>query len=338
MLRLTRKQLRCCLLGTITIVGVLNAVAYSLFIVLNSIDWNTSGRGRYGPPPEVANRVKIDSYFCPHPECKCDANTVFVRSTPQSVINDDEAPHRLCVVIPYRDVEEELSQMVPYMQKFLKRNRRVQEFYFIVISQDDKYRFNKGSLFNVGFFESKKLSCDYMAMHDVDLLPLNDDLDYGYPEHGPYHPTGSIPCHSLGTSQYLSECLVRSLNGIFLIRMDHFESVNGMSNLIWGWGHEDDEIYRRLCRANMTIFRPVGIGWTLENTLLNIHRETRKRDLIPIENYENQIRQPDEVTGLRNVKYEILGRSNISIGDASVLFVNVSLSCDKTRTPWCEIG
>ena len=26
-----------------------------------------------------------------------------------------------------------------------------------------------------------------MAMHDIDLLPLNDDLRYSYPELGPLH-------------------------------------------------------------------------------------------------------------------------------------------------------
>lgn len=28
---------------------------------------------------------------------------------------------------------------------------------------------------------------DYLAMHDVDLLPLNEALDYGFPEDGPFH-------------------------------------------------------------------------------------------------------------------------------------------------------
>ena len=29
--------------------------------------------------------------------------------------------------------------------------------------------------------------CDHMVMHDVDLLPVNDDLKYSYPSAGPYH-------------------------------------------------------------------------------------------------------------------------------------------------------
>ena len=49
------------------------------------------------------------------------------------------------------------------------------------------YRFNRASLINVGFITAREESCDYIAMHDVDLLPLNKDLNYGYPELGPFH-------------------------------------------------------------------------------------------------------------------------------------------------------
>lgn len=48
-------------------------------------------------------------------------------------------------------------------------------------------RFNRASLLNVGFLEARNNNCDYIAMHDVDLLPLNKDLYYGFPEKGPFH-------------------------------------------------------------------------------------------------------------------------------------------------------
>ena len=48
-------------------------------------------------------------------------------------------------------------------------------------------RFNRASLLNVGFMEARNNNCDYIAMHDVDLLPLNKDLYYGFPEKGPFH-------------------------------------------------------------------------------------------------------------------------------------------------------
>ena len=47
----------------------------------------------------------------------------------------------------------------------------------------DSYRFNRGALINVGFkYSTTNVSeCDYVAIHDVDLLPLNDNLSYAHP-------------------------------------------------------------------------------------------------------------------------------------------------------------
>lgn len=55
--------------------------------------------------------------------------------------------------------------------------------------QIDSYRFNRGALINVGFIHSTSNSstCDYIAMHDVDLLPLNNNLSYAYPENDVVH-------------------------------------------------------------------------------------------------------------------------------------------------------
>ena len=49
----------------------------------------------------------------------------------------------------------------------------------------------RASLINVGFIKSEKVlhdlgsrNCDYVALHDVDLMPLNTELSYAYPEKG----------------------------------------------------------------------------------------------------------------------------------------------------------
>lgn len=43
-------------------------------------------------------------------------------------------------------------------------------------------------MINIGFLQSKD-TCDYMVMHDVDLLPRNRDLSYHYDKivKGPHH-------------------------------------------------------------------------------------------------------------------------------------------------------
>lgn len=78
------------------------------------------------------------------------------------------------------------------------------------------HRFNRAALINVGFLESSN-STDYIAMHDVDLLPLNEELDYGFPEAGPFH-VASPELHPL----YHYKTYV---GGILLLSKQHYQLV-----------------------------------------------------------------------------------------------------------------
>lgn len=78
-------------------------------------------------------------------------------------------------------------------------------------------RFNRASLINVGFLESGN-GTDYIAMHDVDLLPLNEHLDYSFPEAGPFH-VASPELHPL----YHYKTYV---GGILLLTKQHYELVS----------------------------------------------------------------------------------------------------------------
>ena len=95
---------------------------------------------------------------------------------------------KLALVVPFRDRFDELQLFVPHLSKFLNFKQIPHRIW--VINQVDSLRFNRASLINVGFLISAQES-DYMIMHDVDLLPLNDQLDYSYPEKGPYHISAS---------------------------------------------------------------------------------------------------------------------------------------------------
>lgn len=83
-------------------------------------------------------------------------------------------------------------------------------------------RFNRASLINVGHLESGN-DTDYLAMHDVDLLPLNDALDYGFPEGGPFH-VASPELHPL----YHYKTYV---GGILLLTKKHYNMVLSCTTL-----------------------------------------------------------------------------------------------------------
>lgn len=77
-------------------------------------------------------------------------------------------------------------------------------------------RFNRASLINAGFLESGN-DTDYIAMHDVDLLPLNEELDYSFPASGPFH-VASPELHPLyHYSTYVG--------GILLLTKQHYRMV-----------------------------------------------------------------------------------------------------------------
>lgn len=108
-------------------------------------------------------------------KCECNKN---VREVSRRV------GRRLAVLVPYRDRFEELLIFAPYMHDFL--NKQNVEHDIIVMNQVDHYRFNRASLINVGYLFAKNTH-DYIAMHDVDLLPLNHDLKYLFPANQPLH-------------------------------------------------------------------------------------------------------------------------------------------------------
>lgn len=141
-----------------------------------------------------------------------------------------KSEHKLAIVVPFRDRFDELLLFVPHISKYLQSKSI--DFKIYIINQIDQYRFNRASLINVGFLISMN-DCDYMAMHDVDLLPLSNKLDYSYPQNGLYHlsASGIHPEYDYKTF----------IGGILIVNKNDFIQTNGMSNRYWGWGKEDDE-------------------------------------------------------------------------------------------------
>lgn len=159
--------------------------------------------------------------------------------------------------MPFRDRFEELLQFAPHMNTFLTDQHVPHQIF--VLNQVDRYRFNRASLINVGFLYTKPLF-DYIAMHDVDLLPINQQLRYEYPANGPFH-VASPDLHP----KYHYKTFV---GGILLVRREHFQQMNGMSNKYWGWGLEDDEFYIRIKDAGLKVDRPMNITTGTSNTFL----------------------------------------------------------------------
>lgn len=136
--------------------------------------------------------------------------------------------HKLGVVVPYRNRWEHLYKFLPEIKKYLA-NLEI-DYRIIIVEQDDASAFNRGMLCNIGFLEAVKYKCDYVAFHDIDLIPLK--VDYSYTEHPVHLASDILPFDSY-------------FGGITMFPVEQFKKINGFSNHYWGWGFEDDDLRYR---------------------------------------------------------------------------------------------
>jgi len=98
------------------------------------------------------------------------------------------------------------------------------------------------------------LNVTCVILHDVDLIPEDDGNFYTCEPSSPKHTTSrvrQIP-NGRGYNRYY-EFLI---GGVLLVTFDVYKSLNGFSNLYWGWGGEDDDLALRLIRRRMCVVRP----------------------------------------------------------------------------------
>jgi hypothetical protein len=143
---------------------------------------------------------------------------------------------KLGIIVPYRDRYEQLLTFKTSISEFLKDI----DYELIIVEQDDAKIFNRGKLLNIGFIEAKKLKCDYVVFHDVDMIPV--DVDYSYNPFPIHLATNFIPDNTrIIFDEYFG--------GVTLFPVESFEMINGYSNEYWGWGFEDTDLLYR-CKIN----------------------------------------------------------------------------------------
>ncbi|VDM01707.1 unnamed protein product [Schistocephalus solidus] len=248
--------------------------------------------------------------------------------------------HKLAVIVPFRERFSDLMVFLPHMADFLTSKGVSHTFY--VINQVDDYRFNRGMLLNVGVKESELMethgtlvppltqpvrlpTCRMIALHDVDLLPLDRSLKYEY--------FGSLPYHVVPSWLHpIYHYYANYLGGIMLISRETFARVDGFSNRFWGWGREDDEFGRRLKDLQLKVLTEKK-SVPAQAKFQHIHSKMNKRKSVPFSNPITHIR--DRVTGLHSVRYNVTSRIKIAVSGVDAWVTNVELFCDPLETPYC---
>ena len=145
--------------------------------------------------------------------------------------------HKLGICIPYRNRKEHLERLTSVLGEYLNRCGIDHKFY--VGHQVDDKLFNRGAMKNIAAEYAFNDGCDYIAWHDVDMIPHEIDCDYSYPEETPIHIATKLSKYNygLGYDQYFG--------GVVLFTKEQVERTNGYSNEYWDWGQEDDDLFWR---------------------------------------------------------------------------------------------
>jgi hypothetical protein len=151
--------------------------------------------------------------------------------------------HKLGICIPYRNREEHLKKLIPHLSKHLN-DQEIEHKFYVGHQVDDKL-FNRGAMKNIAAKYAFDDGCDYVAWHDVDMLPKLD-ADYSYPTENPLHIATKLSKYNytLGYDQYFG--------GVILFTKEQVEKTNGYSNDYWDWGMEDDDLFWRCYFEGMT--------------------------------------------------------------------------------------
>eukprot|EP00048_Salpingoeca_helianthica_P000934 m.45178 g.45178 ORF g.45178 m.45178 type:complete len:385 (-) comp10984_c0_seq1:180-1334(-) len=237
---------------------------------------------------------------------------------------DVKPEHRLAILVPFRNAYDELRQFVPYMFKWLKKKGI--SFTIFIINQADDFRFNRGALLNVGYLMIER-EYDYFAMHDVDLLPLNEQLNYSFP---------SEPFHMAAPWLHPIYHYPAFIGGIMLMSSVHYRALNGLSTHFWGWGREDDELFKRITEAGLHVLRPGNLSTGMYKTFRHLHdQEVRVRDMMKVGQQHVVGFQRDRVSGLNTTMHTIESVEARTVEGFPYIFVSTRIHCDLKATPWC---
>lgn len=204
------------------------------------------------------------------------------------------AAEKVAVIIPFRSRFKHLYIMLHNVISLLQR--QFVDARIFVIEQAMSTMFNRASLFNIGFLEALKIDkYDCFIFHDVDLVPTNDMNLYRCDEN-PVHFAAAMDKYryELPYKQYFG--------GVVGFTKQQYLKINGNSNLYFGWGGEDDDLYERTINKGFEIARPyLGVG---RYDMLRHAHDAGNEDNCLRRILVKFAKQRQDVEGLNTVKYK----------------------------------
>ena len=175
---------------------------------------------------------------------------------------------KFSVIISYRDREDHLKVLAPRLRQVFGSDTEI-----IVVEQDDKDKFLRGNLLNVGAQLAKG---DILVFHDVDH----------YLRFGNYEPPKGVdvwlPIKQVAyTDNDLKELPMEKVpsgyqhfkdgvddnfyGGVIVFRREAFFKINGFNSLYRGWGLEDADLRERIQHHGLNVQRGDGDFYALQH-------------------------------------------------------------------------
>uniref|UniRef100_A0A0B7A0X0 Beta-1,4-galactosyltransferase n=1 Tax=Arion vulgaris TaxID=1028688 RepID=A0A0B7A0X0_9EUPU len=214
--------------------------------------------------------------------------------------NDCRALERTAIIIPFRDRFDHLYTLLKMILPLLVRQQL--DVTFFVIEQTEPILFNRAALHNIGYLEALKVdNFDCFIFHDVDLIPLNDHNLYRCHDY-PQHFASTIKFGMFIPVTQMSDTYV---GGVIAFKRHQYEFINGNSNLYFGWGGEDEDLYQRIVNKNLAIVRA-------KKTVTRYHMLLHERHEVTQDNLKRRweilktATQRQGVEGLSTTKYMMI--------------------------------
>jgi sulfur transfer complex TusBCD TusB component (DsrH family) len=218
---------------------------------------------------------------------------------------------KLSVVIPYRDRAEHLNELLNVLPNVLESQGI--EYSINIIEQEHGKPFNRGVLCNIGFLETSTF--DYHCFHDVDMVPI--DSDYGYSINN--NNTLGLATHLARNVEQFDYKQISNtyFGGVLCVDKLAMKLTNGFSNNYWGWGFEDDDLFRRCFNEEkiITLWRN-GVYRSMEHSH-NYNHDLYEKNKKVYSKYSD-----NEYDGIKQTKYEVISKNKI---DSKTTIITVSV-------------
>ncbi|XP_070842396.1 beta-1,4-galactosyltransferase 1-like [Chaetodon trifascialis] len=175
--------------------------------------------------------------------------------------------HKVAIIIPFRNRHDHLKHWLFYLHPILIRQQL--DYGVYVINQEGTGVFNRAKLMNAGYVEAlKEYDYECFVFSDVDLVPM-DDRNFYRCFNNPRHLAVAMDKFNfhLPYNTYFG--------GVSSLSKNQFLRINGFPNSYWGWGGEDDDIYKRIIFHGMSISRPNSVigKYRMIKHMRDVHNE-----------------------------------------------------------------